>query len=119
MKKITLLLIVALVILQGAAFAETLKGTVKAVDAVKKEMEIISLMGPSTIAYEDATTWPADVTDPATLVGRRVSVTTDDTTKKATSVEVVSIVMPMIPPAPAAESVESMPPPPLAEEPAQ
>ena len=40
----------------------------------------------SSVSYADTTTWHAGVTDPSSLVGKEVSVTTDDATSKATSV---------------------------------
>lgn len=89
MKKVQMILVVlvvALVALQGATLAGTVSGTVKSVDAVAKKLEIATDMGSSWVEYGDATTWPAGVTDPASLVDKTVDVTTDDVTGVATAV---------------------------------
>lgn len=88
MKKMAMVLVVlaAFAAFQGVAFAGTVSGTVKSVDATAKTLEVTTATGTSSVSYGDATTWPAGVTDPSTLVGKEVSVTTDDATSKATSV---------------------------------
>jgi hypothetical protein len=87
MKKIASFLIVALVALQGAAFAGTVEGTVKAVDTAMKKLEVSSVTGSSSVSYDAATIWPAGVVDPISLVGKDVTVTTNDMTATAVSVE--------------------------------
>ena len=89
MKKGALLLAIALVALvafQGALLAGTVEGTVKSVDVVGKKLEVTTATGTSSVAYTGTTTWPADVTDPSTLAGKTVKISTDDTTSEATSV---------------------------------
>ena len=63
---------------QAAAFAGTVSGTVKSVDAEAKKLEVETAEGSSWVAYGDTTQWPAEVTDPSSLVGKNVDVTTDE-----------------------------------------
>ena len=71
--------------LTGAAFAESLEGTVKAVDSAQGKLEIVTEAGSSWVAYNAATQWPEGVTNPDSLIGEKVSVATDST-GSATSV---------------------------------
>ena len=91
MKKVQMILailVVAFVAFQGAALAGSVSGTVKSVDAAGKKLELSAADGmASSVSYSDTTKWPAGVTDPATLVGKKVTVATDDVTSTATSVE--------------------------------
>ena len=80
-------LVAAFVAFQGAALAGTVEGTVNSVDIATKSMAVSSDAGSSSVTYADTTAWPAGVTDPASLVGKKVKVTTDDVSGQATSVE--------------------------------
>ena len=77
-----MVLVAAFVAFQGAAFAAVVEGAVKSVDAEAKKIQI----GENWITYGDATSWPAGITDPSSLVGKNVTVNTDDATSQATSV---------------------------------
>ena len=94
MKKIQTVLaalILAAFVFQGAALAGTVAGTVNSVDSAMKKLEISAADGTSSsVSYGDTTTWPAGVTDPSTLVGKKVSVTTDDATGSASLVSEVT-----------------------------
>ena len=90
MKKVAMFLLVVFVAFQAAAFAGTVEGTVASVDAAASTLEVTTDAGSSSVAYSAATTWPAGVTDPASLVGKKVTVTTDDVSGAATSVEEVA-----------------------------
>ena len=93
MHVIAVMLLAAFVVFQVAAFAGTVEGEVKSVDSMAKKLEVGSADGTSSwVAYSDTTTWPAGVTDPSSLVGKKVKATTDDVTSAATSVEEVSAV---------------------------
>lgn len=87
MKKVALFLLVVFVAFQAAAFAGTVAGTVASVDTTMKALNITTDAGSSSISYTDTTAWPEGVTDPASLVGKDVTVTTDDVTGAAVSVE--------------------------------
>jgi len=89
MKKVAMFLLVVFAAFQAAAFAGTVEGTVASVDSVASTLEVTTEAGSSSVAYSATTTWPAEVTDPASLVGKSVKVTTDDATGAATSVEEV------------------------------
>jgi hypothetical protein len=82
MKKILMILVAAVALFQTAAFAAIVEGAVKSVDAEAKKIQI----GDNWITYGDTTTWPAGITDPSSLVGKNVTVNTDDATSQATSV---------------------------------
>lgn len=72
---------------QGGAIAGSVEGTVKSVDGAAKKLEVSTAEGASSwISYGDTTEWPAGVTDPSDLVGKKVSISTDDVTEEATSV---------------------------------
>ena len=86
MKKIAMFLLVVFAAFQAAAFAGTVEGTVKSVDSAASTLEVTTETGSSSVAYSAATTWPEGVTDPASLVDKKVTVTTDDATGAATSV---------------------------------
>ena len=105
MKKLAALLIVALVALQGVALAGTVEGTVKSVDATAMKLEVSTGDTETSWAtYNADTKWPEGVTDPSTLVDKKVKITTDETTSVATSVEeVMEEAAPAMPPAPAAQ----------------
>jgi hypothetical protein len=90
MKKVTLFLLVVFVAFQAAAFAGTVQGTVASVDSAASTLEVTTEAGSSSVTYSVTTAWPAGVTDPASLVGTEVIVTTDDVTGEATSVEGVA-----------------------------
>ena len=88
MKKMLAVMAVIFAISQTAALAATVQGTVKSVDTTAMKLEIKGSMDESSSVEYDATTkWPVGVTDPSTLVGKNVSINTDDATKKATAVE--------------------------------
>lgn len=90
MKKAAMFLLVVFVAFQAAAFAGTISGTVAFVDSAASTLEITTDTGSSSVTYSASTTWPAEVTDPASLVGKKVTVTTDDVTGTATSVQEVA-----------------------------
>jgi hypothetical protein len=80
--------LVMLVCMQALAFAGSAEGSIKSVDAKLNKLELSSSAGTSSwIAYNAETKWPSGVTNPETLVGRQVKITSDDTTQAATSVE--------------------------------
>ncbi len=87
MKKLGIFLVVALVALQGVALAATVEGTVKSVDATAMKLEVSSGDEVSSVTYNAETKWPEGVTDPSTLVDKEVTISTDDVTGVATSVE--------------------------------
>ena len=88
MKKILAFLVLASVAFQGALLAGVVEGTVASVDTAAKSISVTLADGSSSdVSYSDTTTWPADVTDPATLAGKSVTITTDDATGAAVSVE--------------------------------
>ena len=89
MKKVALFLLVVFVAFQAAAFAGTVEGTVASVDAAGMTLNVTTDAGSSSVSYSATTTWPAGVTDPASLVDKKVKVMTDDATGAATSVEEV------------------------------
>ncbi len=72
---------------QSTALADTIRGTVKSVDTSGKKLEIDSEKGFSWVAYASSTKWPAGVTDPSTLVGKKVNINKDDLLENARSVE--------------------------------
>ena len=80
----------AFMVIQGVAFAGVIEGMLKSVDTTMKKLEITTNAGSSRVAYTATTIWPTGVTDPASLVGRKVKVTTDDTTMNAISVKKVA-----------------------------
>ena len=86
MKKIAMFLLVVFVAFQAAAFAGTVEGTVKSVDSAAMKLEVTTDAGSSSVSYSATTTWPEGVTDPASLVDKKVTITTDDTSGAATSV---------------------------------
>ena len=83
-------LMLALVAFQSASMAAIVEGSITSVDAAAKKLEINAASGASWIAFSATTKWPAGVTDPANLVGKKVKITTDDATSQATSVEEVA-----------------------------
>ena len=88
MKKVNNILAVlatAFLMAQGAAFAGTVEGTVKSVDSMAKTAVVTTEAGDSNVTFNADTEWPEGVTDPGTLVGKKVSVETDDATSVATS----------------------------------
>ena len=90
MKKVQFVLavlLVACVAFQGAVLAGMVEGTVSSVDATAKSLLVATAAGDSSVTYSDMTTWPEGVTDPASLVGKTVKVSTDDATGEATAVE--------------------------------
>ena len=90
MKKVSMFLAVlmmAFVAFQGISMAAVVEGVVKSADAAAKKLEIASDAGASWVAFSAATKWPAGVTDPANLVGKKVKITTNDATSEATAVE--------------------------------
>ncbi len=76
-----------LFILQGAAFAGNVQGTLLDVDPVAKTLSVSAPEGSSVVSYSDATIWPAGITDPESLIGQDVTVGTDDTTNEVLFVE--------------------------------
>ena len=87
-----ILLMVAFVAFQGAIFAaeaSAVQGTVKSVDTAAKKIEVTTATGDSSVAYGDETKWPEGVTDPASLIGKEVKVSTDEATSAAKEVEEV------------------------------
>ena len=78
---------VSVIMFGMTSFAGSVEGTVKSVNAAKKSIEISKTEGSSMVMYTDATKWPAGTTDPASLVGSHVKVSTDDATEMAISVE--------------------------------
>ena len=123
MKKVLMIVLVALVAFQVAAFAAEISGTVKSVDATAMKLEVSEegKMESTWVAYTAETKWPEGVTDPATLVDKSVVVTTDDVTKAATSVEEAKAAeAPAAAPAePMAEAPVAAPAEPMAEKPAE
>lgn len=89
MKKAILLAGILTLVFQNAALADTVSGTVKSVDTSGKKLEIDSEKGFSWVAYTSSTKWPAGVTDPSTLTGKKVSIDKDDLLEEARSVEEV------------------------------
>ena len=87
MKKIAIFLLVVFVAFQAAAFAGTIGGTVASVDTAAKTLALTTDSGSSSVSFTDTTIWPEGVTDPASLVGKDVTVTTDDVTGAAVSIE--------------------------------
>ncbi|HTL47558.1 MAG TPA: hypothetical protein VL688_05790 [Verrucomicrobiae bacterium] len=83
---IVVVMLVAIASLQGVTFAASVEGTVQSVDAQQSKLEIATDAGSSWVAYSATTKWPAGVTDPASLVGEKVTVATDDA-GAATSVD--------------------------------
>lgn len=79
-------ILLVLAAFQASAWAGAVQGTVASVDAAAQTLSISTVEGDSSVAYTAATTWPEGVTDPATLVGKSVEVTTDDATGAATAV---------------------------------
>lgn len=91
MKKIMVLLLVAFVAFQGAIFAaNAVEGTLKSVDTAAKKLEVTTVEGDSSVAYGDETKWPEGVTDPSTLIGKQIKVSTDEATSAAAQVEEVA-----------------------------
>lgn len=86
MKRMLASLAAAFVVFQGAAIAGMVGGAVQSVDPTTKSI----VVGETSVTYSDTTTWPEGVTDPESLVGENVTVTTDDATSEATSVEKAS-----------------------------
>lgn len=91
MKKHSMLsaiLALAMVLSASAAFAAKVEGTIQAVDGTAMKLEVANAAGEtSAVWYDAATSWPEGVTDPAGLIGKSVTITTDEASEKATSVE--------------------------------
>lgn len=66
--------------LQATAFAAVVQGTVKEVKAEEKALVLTTETEEKTVTYSEATMWDEGVTDPATLVGKPVAVTSNDET---------------------------------------
>jgi hypothetical protein len=83
-----LMAVLAAVVLLGAnvALAASISGTVVAVDGSMSELQVSTDQGTSYIAFSAETAWPEGVTDPASLAGKSVSITTDDESGKALAV---------------------------------
>ncbi len=79
-------LIACMIVMSISTYAGSIEGTVTSVDANAKALAIAQAEGVATVSYTDTTTWPADVTDPSSLVGKKVIVNTDDAAGSATSV---------------------------------
>ncbi len=90
MKKIALFLLVVFAAFQAAAFAGTVAGTVASVDLAAQTLALTTDSGSSSVSFSDTTIWPEGITDPASLVGKNVTVTTDDATGAAVSVEEIA-----------------------------
>jgi len=86
MKKAAMFLLVVFAAFQAVTFAGTVSGTVASVDSAAKTLNVNTDAGSSSVSYTDTTTWPEGVTDPASLVGEEVTITTDDAIGSATSV---------------------------------
>ena len=94
MKKLLVMLLVALVMFQGAAMANMVSGTVKSVNQTENKIEVANSSGESNwIWYGSDTKW-SGVTSPAELQGKSVEIvaTLDAATKnwKATSVSIAA-----------------------------
>ena len=93
MKKAMVLLIVALIALQGVALANTVSGKVTAVDATGNKIQVASASGESSWILYSATTKWAGVTSPAELQGKSVQIEAiEDAAKnwQATSITVAA-----------------------------
>lgn len=100
MKKVQMILAilaVAVFAFQAAAFAGSVEGAVKSVDPIAKKLEISAASGSEWVSFAATTTWPSGVTDPLSLVGKQVIVTTDAASGSATSVEVAEAAAPAAP----------------------
>lgn len=92
---IAMIVLVALVAVQGTLLAKSVKGTVEKADVVAKKLDVATIAGASAVKFDDKTMWPMGVTDPKALEGKLVNITVDDITDVATSVkEVVKPVAP-------------------------
>ena len=88
-KQLIVLTLVALCFaFQGIAWAGSVEGTLNSVDSTNQTLAVQSAEGVQEVGYGDTTVWPADVTDPASLVGKTVTISTDDATGGAVSVQV-------------------------------
>lgn len=90
MKKALLLAAMFAVALQASAFAAVVQGTVKSVVVAENKLELTTENGDQNVLYTEATMWDEGVTDPSTLVGKMVAVTSNDETQ---AVEMVHEVM--------------------------
>lgn len=86
MKKVLVLAALFAVAFQVSVFAAELTGTVKAVVAAEKKLEITTEKGDEAVTFTDATKWDDGVTDPTIYVGKKVTVTSNDETKAVESI---------------------------------
>ena len=108
MKKIAMIILTLFVAFQGAILAAEVVGTVDSVVTIASTVAIKAVDGTSSsVSYDALTTWPVGVTDPTTLVGKKVKVTTDDVTSKAVTVSEVVEAATVPAEAPAAPAVET------------
>ena len=78
MKKMLAILAIVVLAMQGAAWAEMVQGKVEAVSAVTKKIKIETDKGLSSVGFTAETKWPEGVTNPASLVGKKISIETNE-----------------------------------------
>ena len=86
MKKALFAALFAVAFLQFSAIAAEVEGTVKSVTAAETKLELTTEAGDQVVTFSADTKWDEGVTDPATLVGKKVKVTSNDETKAVESV---------------------------------